>query len=569
MRTVRYLQLVALLGCALVLPRKTYAEGEGIMPGGAAAVGRGGAIAAKPVDAMTLLHNPAGLTALDGNQGHYGLDMQVDSLCMEPYGYYGWGITLPEMRAGTAPNLDVRRSEFGDPASRNYGRRPLDKVCNSGAIIPVPQLAASLRIHERVWLALGMVAPVLVTGSQWGGSDGTIAVGDSARPTPTRYNVVRTDVKFAFNPTIGAAYKATDWLSLGLAFQVAMGSADAYQVMALRAGTSPSNDMMTKVNASDYFVPTLIFGVYAKPNKYLRIGGTFNWSEGIDGSGKLTFYTNHYHHGAVGDEFIPYENKPVKVDRVRAPAPISATLAVRYVQPLPGADENSKDPLNSELFDVELDATYTGSGQVAPYRASVANDFELEFRRADNTPAEPLEVKAKSLSSLAADRHGLDVWALRLGGSWTALPGVLQASLGAFYQSRGVEAAYVAIDNYGLARIGFGLGARVRLGPVDLTAAYSHVFQETVQIAPPEHEPRDQASDDPTRGFDQRIYEDGVLTNGPVRDPRAPSPADADGVASVRQGAVFESEDQRARVINAGKYTAGFNVFSLAVTHRF
>ena len=91
MRTVRYLQLVALLGCALILPRKTYAEGEGLMPGGAAAISRGGAIAAKPVDALTLMHNPAGLTALDGHQGHYGLDMQLDSICVEPYGYYGFG----------------------------------------------------------------------------------------------------------------------------------------------------------------------------------------------------------------------------------------------------------------------------------------------------------------------------------------------------------------------------------------------------------------------------------------------------------------------------------------------
>lgn len=569
MRTVRYLQLVALLGCALVLPRKTYAEGEGLMPGGAAAISRGGAIAAKPVDALTLMHNPAGLTALDGHQGHYGLDMQLDSICVEPYGYYGWGIVLPEQRPGTPVNLDVRRSEFGDPASSRYGRRPLDKVCNSGAVVPTPQLAASLRIHERVWLALGLVAPVLVTGSQWGGSDGTIAVGDSARPTPTRYNVVRQQVQFAFNPTIGAAYKATNWLSFGFAFQVAMGAADSYQVMALRAGTSPSNDMMTKLNASDYFVPSVVLGVYAKPNKYLRLGGTFTWSEGIDGSGELTFYTNHYHHGAVGDEFVPYENKPIKVDQVRLPAPIGVTLAVRYVQPLPGADENSKDPLSSELFDIELDATYISTGQVGAARASVESDFQLKFRRADNTPQEPLEVKAGALSALSADRHGLDQYSLRLGGSWTALPGVLQASLGAFYQSRSVEAAYVAIDNYGLARIGFGLGARVRLGPVDVTAAYSHIFQETIDIAPPQHEPRDQASDDPTRGFDQRIYEDGVLSSSPVRDPRAPSPGSADAIASVRQTAVFESEDMRARVVNAGKYTAGFNVFSLAVTHRF
>ena len=569
MRTVRYLQLAALLGCALFLPRKTYAEGEGLMPGGAAAVSRGGAIAARPMDALTLMHNPAGLTALDGHQGHYGLDMQVDSICMEPYGYYGWGIVLPEQRPGTAPNLDVRRSEFGDPASARYGRRLLDKVCNSGVVVPTPQLAASLRVHDRLWLALGMVAPVLVTGSQWGGSDGTIAVGDSARPTPTRYNVVRQEVQFAFNPTVGAAYKATDWLSLGLAFQVAMGSADVYQVMALRAGTSPSNDMMTKLNASDYFVPSLVFGVYAKPNKYLRLGGTFSWSDGLDGSGELTFYTNHYHHGAVGEEFVPYENEPVKVNRVRIPAPISVTLAVRYVQPLPGADEDSKDPLSSELFDVELDASYLSTGQVGPYRGSVANDFQLQFRRANGEPQEPLDVDASALSSLSADRHGLDVYSLRLGGSWTAVPGVLQASLGAFYQSRGVEAAYVSIDNFGLARIGVGLGARVRLGPVDITAAYSHIFQETVEIAPPPHEPRDEASDDPTRGFDQRIYEDGELSEEPLRDPRAPSPSSADAIASLRQTAVFESEDVRARVINAGRYTAGFNVFSLAVTHRF
>jgi hypothetical protein len=569
MRTVQYLLLLALLGCAFLLPGTTYAEGEGLLPGGAAAVGRGGAIAAKPVDAATLMHNPAGLTALDGHQGHYGMDFQVDSLCVQPYGYYGWGITLPETRPGTAANLDVRRSEFGDPASTNYGRRPLDKVCNSGALVPQPQLAAALRVHDKIWVALGLVAPVLVTGSHWGGSDGTIAVGNGARPTPTRYNTVRQEVQFAFNPTFGVAYKALPWLSFGLALQVAMGSASTYQVLALRAGTSPSNDMMTKLSASDYFVPTLLFGVYAKPNKHLRVGGTFTWSDGIDGSGELTFYTNHYHHGAVGDEFVPFENDPVKVSRVALPAPIAATLAVRYVQPLAGAEEDAKDPLLSELWDIELDATYVASGQVGPSRASVANDFALEFRRANGQPQEPLDVKANALAQLSADRHGLDVYTLKLGGSWTALPGLLQASAGGFFQSRGVEAAYVTVDNYGLARIGFGLGMRVRLGPVDVSAAYSHIFQETLELAPPEHEPRDQASDDPTRGFDQRIYENGVLSERPLRDPRAPSPSSADAVASARQTAVFESDDQRARVINAGRYTAGFNVFSLAVTHRF
>lgn len=568
MQSVRHLPWLALLGWALIFPQTLAAEGEGLLPGGTAAISRGGAIAAKPVDATTLMHNPAGLTALDGNQGHYGLDLPVDSICVQPYGYYGWGIVLPDMPPGSPVNLDVRRSEFGDPASTNYGRRPLDKVCNSGSVLPVPQLAASLRVHERIWLAMGLVAPVLVTGVQWGGSDGTIAVGDRARPTPTRYNVVRQDVQFAFNPTFGAAYRALPWLSFGLGFQMAMGALDSYQVMALRAGTSPASDMMTKLHAADYFVPTLIFGAYASPGKHLRIGATVTWSDGVDGSGNLTFFTNHYHHGAVEDEFVPFENDPVKVKRVRVPAPLAATLAVRYAQPLPGR-EGSHDPLDSERWDVELDANYVGNGHMGLNRAAVAEDFSLEFRRANGEPQQPLDVKASNLSNLTVDRHGLDVFGLRLGGSWTPLPGALQASAGAFFQTRGVEASYVSVDNFGAARFGFGLGMRVRLGPVDLSAAYAHIFQETLEIAPPPHQPRDQASDDPQRGFDKRIYEDGVLTDKPLTDPRAPDPKDADAIASARQTAVFESDDNRARVVNAGRYTAGFNVFSINVTHRF
>jgi hypothetical protein len=158
---------------------------------------------------------------------------------------------------------------------------------------------------------------------------------------------------------------------------------------------------------------------------------------------------------------------------------------------------------------------------------------------------------------------------LRLGGSWNIMPGLLQASLGGFFQSRAVQADYMSIDNFGAARTGFGLGLMVRLGPIELMASYAHVFQETMNIAPPTHEPREQASDDPKRGFDQRIYDDGNLSAEPVADPRVPKPSRADGVASVRQTAVFESEDQRARVVNAGRYTASFNIVSIALTHRF
>jgi long-chain fatty acid transport protein len=539
------------------------------MPGGAQAISRGGAVVARASDAMSLQHNPASLTELEGHHAHYGVDLEIDALCVRPYGYYGWGIVLPEERPGTPPNTDVRRSEFGDPASTAYGSRRLDYVCNSGQLSPVPQLAASFQVHDRVRLALGLVAPVLVTGAQWGGEDGTIAIGsDRARPTPTRYALVHQEVLFALQPSIGAAYRALPWLSFGLGFQVGMGALDNYQVMALRAGTSPSNDMMSKLHASDYFVPSVTLAAYANPGPHWRFGATFNWSEGIDGSGDLTFTTNYYHAGGVDDEFVAFQNAPVKVKRVKVPVPWTATLGARYSQPRPGAAD-SGDPFTRELWDVELDASLVGSGHVGPNVAEVASDFALEFRRANGDPQQSLDVKRSDLSQLRVDRHGLDVLILRLGGSWNVLPGLLQASAGTFFQSRGVEADYASVDNYGLARVGFGLGAKARLGPVEVMVAYSHVFQETLEVAPPPHEPRDQASDDPKRGFDQRIYQDGVLSEQPLRDPRAPSTSKADGVASARQTAVFESETVRARVVNAGRYTASFNVLSIAVTHRF
>ncbi len=32
----------------------------------------------------------------------HGVDLEIDALCMHPYGYYGWGIVLPEERPGIA-----------------------------------------------------------------------------------------------------------------------------------------------------------------------------------------------------------------------------------------------------------------------------------------------------------------------------------------------------------------------------------------------------------------------------------------------------------------------------------
>jgi hypothetical protein len=546
-----------------------HADGETLLPSGAQSVGRGGANVARPSDATTLLQNPAGLVDVPSS-GYYGIDTGYNQICVHPYGYYGWGVYLPEDRAGTTPNPDPRRSEFGDPASAAYGNRHLDTVCNSAPFAGIPQLAFAVRLNDDLSIGFGLVNQVLVGGAQFGGSDGTIGVnnGTESRPTPTRYELIRQQAKFALDPTAGVAYRVLPWLSLGLTLQVTMASLNNYFVMALRAGTSPADDMLARFHVSDYFMPALTFGVLAKPISALTLAGTFNWSDGFNGSGDMTITTNMYHRNAVGSEALPLQNDPVKLSRVRVQAPWTATLAARYAWPRAGAKADA-DLMQHDVWDVEVDATYTANRAVGANQVEIANDFTLEFRRANAAPQMPLTVSQSGLEPLNVDRHLLDVVTVRLGGSVNVVPGRMQLSAGGFFQTQGVESDYVSISSYGLMRVGLGLGVVVRLGSVDLLVSYAHIFQQDFAVAPPPHQPREDATDDPQSGFDQRIYQDGNLSDQPHMDPKAPATTAANGVATSQQPAVFESDSLRRRVINQGNYVASFNVLSLGVVQRF
>ncbi|HKU42748.1 MAG TPA: hypothetical protein VJR89_31535 [Polyangiales bacterium] len=552
----------------LVSGSSARAGGLELLPGGTHSVGRGGAIFARPTNPMTVLQNPAGLSELAGDQLMLDFDSAFHSMCFEPYGYYGWGVYLPDDRAGVLVNQDARRSEFGDPASTQYGARHLDSVCNSAPVAPIPNTSFAYHITDELSIGFGFVAPVLVPGLQYGGKGGTIDVGGASRPTPTRYQLINSELLFGLSAVVGASYRVIPELSLGVGVQIASGSGKTNAVMAMQAGTSPANDMYASIAAHDYFVPSIVFAVMAKPVPRVSLMGSFTWSDGIHGSGDVTFTTNTYHEDAKGSEFVPLQNDPIPLKDVRVELPWVATVGARYAQPLPGARKG--DPLDTEIWDIELDATYTFlSSGGSTNRAEVGDEIVLEVARANGMPEKALRVKEEDIESFTVETHQLNSVAVRLGGSYNVLPGRLGLSAGAFFESRGVEPAYATVESFAFGRVGVGVGVQLRFGSVDFSAAYAHIFQEQIDVAPPPHEPREEANDDPTSGFDQRIYEDGNLSQEPKTDPSAPKPENADAVASWQQSGIFESADRRARVVNAGRYTASFNVLSVGFAYRF
>jgi hypothetical protein len=79
---------------------------------------------------------------------------------------------------------------------------------------------------------------------------------------------------------------------------------------------------------------------------------------------------------------------------------------------------------------------------------------------------------------------------------------------------------------------------------------------------------------DPRSGFDKRVGGTfdpvGNRRGGVVlEDPSAPSPDKADAVAAKTQASGGATQSQPNRVINAGRYTASFDILSVGVSYHF
>lgn len=558
------------------------AGGYELLPGGTQSAARGGAVAARPENAMALLQNPAGLSLLSGQQVLLNVDLPIQKMCFDAYGYYGWGVS----QAGT--------TDFGDQLGDAYGKAPLPQVCNSGSFFGIPQLVWAGQITDKLVLSGGFVFPTVVTALQWGGSDGTIQATDAngnrtAFPTPTRYELIRQQFKFGINPTFGAGYRLLPELQVGVSTTISAARAVTRAAQNLTAGTQPSTDALVDLDAHDYFVPSIVASINAKPIPQLDLMAAFHWSDQFRGSGKVTYETNTFYQTTTAGSDpnavtpLPTKNRPFSLSQINVGLPWSITVGARYAGLLGAEDTSAKgkqkglgDPMDRERWDVEVDANYVLNTITSSSSVRATGDLTLVNRTAGGTGIDTTTVKAKDLSDIKIGRHLKNSLDLRLGGSYSVLPRVLSVEAGAFYETRGIDIAYAGIDSFAFARVGLGAGLMWRIGDFDLLAAYNHIFEERIELAPPQHQPVEnwKEGDPPTVGFDQRVGGSfsavGTRIGGTVlRDPAAPSAQAADAVARLQASSAVRPRNVPDRVINAGVYTAAFNVISVGAIYHF
>ncbi len=484
-----------LIGCAAVfaLVAQTgtaWAGGFEYGPSGVQSLGRGGAFAARVDDPLALQYNPANLAILASPQLSIQTQLAFFGGCFQRTGTPGADSLTPDNYTDAGdPVYDDVQTRFGvrnAPPPGGYMGIGFPQVCEGGLPGPGASLLFGMPIGPRLGIAFGVLTPAAVGAKVWGrSSDQTVGVAGAVSgrmPSPGRYMLGEENLIILY-PTIGAGYQVAPWMRLGLALSWGVGSFD-FTNMTQPASREPiAADIRTKLHATDLFIPRATVSLDISPIDALEIVGSFTWTDDVHAGGNLDLTAGYYE--AMRDPAVD-GHANIQHAVLDAPQPWQATLAVRYadrITPRPtdqaAASRLSgrvEDRMSTERFDVEADAVLELNARV--------DKFVLNLPQGSTLLLQGSLFPIPSVTNLP--HHWQDQVDLRLGGDYNVIPGKLAFRAGVSFETRGVDKSYTQIDFMPLMRFGIHAGMTVRFGRLDLSAAYAHIFQESIDVSPSE-----------------------------------------------------------------------------------
>ena len=359
-------------------------------------------------------------------------------------------------------------------------------MCSNG-VGPNPQIAVDIRLTRDLAIGLAVVAPHAAGPNEW---PETLAyenaLGSTAhQPASSRYLLVSSDAVIVY-PTLSVAYAPTRNLAFGAGFVWGVASADVTNFAVISNTVDFSGDTKAELKVKDLFIPGVVLGALWTPSPYLDLGAWFKYQAPVDGTGDLHLESPYFsstgnpdpscEKGAAGDCSVL--DKP-GAGHVKFAIPMEARIGTRLHVPRKGAVAPSwanragarvRDPMSEDLFDIELDVTWAHN--------SAVDKTEVRF------PSGKDAITFGGVGVVPANgdipRHFKDVVGVRLGGDYVAVPSRLSLRGGGWIESAGVDAKYLNLDFDAAAKFGLSLGVTVRLGPVDVSAAYQHTFFATL-----------------------------------------------------------------------------------------
>jgi long-chain fatty acid transport protein len=510
---------------ALVLTAAGAASANGfeIPENGTEVMARGGAWTAKADSPLAMQLNPAGLAgqkrALLVNS-----NFTWQKLCYQRTGKYG---DVSTSRANTA-------FIGGDYSGDAY-----PEVCKHnglGDVNVVPQIIFTTPINDRVNFAAGIVTPSGTGKAEW--DDRVTTANGHLAPSPQRYMLLRAETIILY-PTLSVGAAITPQLRVGASLQWGLALLKFSNVSIAtqdNLNESPDHDLRADLKANSFFIPAVIAGAMYDVTPDFTIGGMFRWSKDITVTNADVSITGPYYNNDKGNPCTNAITPCVSdrhADKIVVPQPIDARLGFRFHPKRADAKTTGKferrDSLASELFDVEVDLTYS-------HNKSFEN---LGIYFPDPTgPDKQLVAMAgtKAAGVIPGDASVPHKWkdnvGIRVGFEFNAIPNLLALRAGGFLQTSALDPAYAGIDFLPSTMFGGFLGGTYRVSKaLDLSAGFGHIFVSSVDNG------------------------DGGKVRALVAQ-ETQNPCTTDPAARYRS----------CEAINSGKYTSSYNMFSLGAT---
>jgi hypothetical protein len=475
-------------------PQVAHAGGVEDTVSGTVALGRA-ANYARVNDFMATWQNPANL-AIAPRQVGAELRVPFFNACFD---------RARDNRTTTPGGTPLDQDNNGTPGIQYRPEENFDEVCNEAPLLPAGNLGFAMPVGEKWGIGVGFFTPAGV---------GNLKFGDDNQPTvfpqpdemyetttggdlsPNRFLLLDRTILAGFL-SLGVGYAPLRMLRVGASLSA--GFADVkYRNFASLGPGFQDQEILNDVNASDYFVPRATVSAVLTPIDAIEVMGSLTWNDDISAKGQVDITANGiqgaprkscYHRTADpmtgSDRASPGPH--CRVDDIELSVPyqrFEAVLGIRYSdRKVPR--EQVLDPMQQETWDVELDAYWVHTGHVDNYTLKLFDPTtpseEWPFVAFSTAPDQD---NASSLPSKATLPHGWrDTYGARLGGDYNVLPEVLALRAGIAYETRGVPIKNMNLDYWPVQKTALHLGATWRIGPVDLSVAYAHIFNETIDVA--------------------------------------------------------------------------------------
>jgi len=479
--------LCSLLICIwLGRPRGARAGGFEYGVNGSEAVGRAGAFTARADSPAAVYYNVAGIGRMDAGT-HLELDLNLvqRELVFQPAGTQCYA------------SRDGFRVNRVNSSGQCYEGLAYPEVEDKAGVYPAPffALVTDLGLDSDFRLAFGAFGPAAIGRADFP-TQSWMENLDGERipiPGPQRYDLLYMDIVFVW-PTVAAAWRISDDLSVGLGFQSGVVNIK-FQSMAIAApGSSVVNDLRANLDVWDWFVPAGLVGVWYRPTPWFEMAWAMRVSDEIRATGELVTISNPYGvwsqdpvSSADWDYHEETGEQAPKASLSFAWPLINTRAGFRFVWPKDGGDvvggELDEDvasslarlmPHEREWLDVELDVSYEMNSSVDTYEVKIDGQVPTGY----GMPPISVLPSADPPGVMRVDHNWKDTWGLRLGGDVNLLDGTLSLRWGASYESSSVPEEWTRVDYAQWETFGVSGGVTVRLPwyGVELTAGYLHLF---------------------------------------------------------------------------------------------